>query len=445
MKRYNTVLLFFIALFSLCGCSYYIKEVPESSLSPAPSDQTLEGTEPSGMPTQEAILETEAERIEREARVYLAGLSKLFLSEDDIQQDQSGRLAVTDSGCYLRIDRGGYSREHIGYFDYATGRIIPWCNRPECQHVGTDCISYRPLTSYFDKLFYQEGRLYLIAKDEYGAYLESWKADGSDYRRLGTLWDKDRGFMDQVLGTPVYANADKDYLYYFFTEDYENYLIKRMALESGGEPELLATINPKGEKYGLLRLYLFEGELYITATADWGTEIFWYSDTTGEIETVLELEGELLDQVKIFIREGFLYYFQYYGNNGCEIVKRNMDSGESETLLLLQSYYEQNGEKRGYSYDFWSDGSYLYAKPNTVGESNEAIIYVIDFEGNKIENLTFFAENTKNVYDTGNYLLMYSYVNPVTGVRDTVSREQTLYRYDKRQLGTDYAWWEEME
>lgn len=129
MKRYNAVLLFFIVLFSLCGCSYYTKEIPEINLSPAP-----EGTLPSDMPTQGIIQETEEGRIEREARAYLAGLPEPFLPSGLDKGFQDGRLAMSDSGCYLRMDWSFYQSDYIGYCDMDISRFVLWCNRPECDH-----------------------------------------------------------------------------------------------------------------------------------------------------------------------------------------------------------------------------------------------------------------------------------------------------------------------
>lgn len=290
------------------------------------------------------------------------------------------------------------------------------------------------------KLFFWEGRLFLIASDEYGAYLESWNEDGSDYRKIGQLWDKDRSFIGFTESNAGYAIVYEGYLYYYFSEDYEVYQIKRIALEQGKEPELLTTIEPKGNEAAAVRLTMYEDILYITCETDWGTEFISYSLQTKEKHILWEQEHFNLNGTSCYVRNGFLYYCSMWAN----VVKQDLSSGEEEILLTLPAFIEKDGERKGISYAFWSDGVYLYIQKKWSSNNEPITVQVLDFEGNKIDSLTLCYADFTEVYDAGNYLLVQSNVNPMTG-KEEGELERILYRYDKRQIGTDYAWWEKME
>ncbi len=131
------------------------------------------------------------------------------LYSDENQWYNNWRVAETEQGIYLTINAYAKDRVTLVYFDKASRKAIPLCNRADCNHGDLDCDS--SLRGYNPNVYYYENMLYLIESSDEGTYLERMNPDGSNRERIRKLDNERHYFWTLIMhrGHFYYTGYDK--------------------------------------------------------------------------------------------------------------------------------------------------------------------------------------------------------------------------------------------
>ncbi|MCR5636250.1 MAG: hypothetical protein K6F76_03600 [Clostridiales bacterium] len=103
--------------------------------------------------------------------------------DDDICLSFYNNIAVAEGGYYFTT----FEHHMLYYFDKATKKVVPVCNRPECSHDSTDCNAYIGEIQHYPGLWYYDGKLYVLGYKSGIMGLYTVSKDGSEHSRLCDL------------------------------------------------------------------------------------------------------------------------------------------------------------------------------------------------------------------------------------------------------------------
>ena len=132
----------------------------------------------------------------------------LDLSKYDTENDESNELlngilwnqmAISDKGYYYWVMSGQY--DFLYFMDKATGKSVPLCNRPDCEHIDDNCNAYFKTVIHtpkdgieFDRnrVMFLDGYVYVIGHNMGGEhYLYRISEDGSKQEKYMKLYKKE--------------------------------------------------------------------------------------------------------------------------------------------------------------------------------------------------------------------------------------------------------------
>lgn len=363
MKKRSAIVLCIILLFGVSGCASYMEE----EVNNAPSPTLVE----------------EKSELQQKAEDYLAGVEEIKYVPDgkDHAFFIENSMTSSEKGIYF-LEGAGQTSRTLWYYDVLSGQAKPFCNRPECAHEQ-GCSSYLALEEYYDEaLFYDNGRIYLIAFEEDGGYLVSWAEDATDYQKVGRLWEKNAVIAQHEGYMQRKSLVHEGYLYFLLSEDFSNYKIYRYPL-NGGNAEELADFAK--QEVRAIQLHCFEEIFYLSIGSAVGTEVFLLDFTNKTMDLIWEDE---FSGSQLYVENGLLYGY----NNAKGLYSVNMQTGE-QTVLFQSPYAKKSSLK------FRCDGSYFYLENSTDYMAQKAEMpYTADFPEN-IQKRIYILEKNGTLID----------------------------------------------
>lgn len=273
------------------------------------------------------------------------------ISIEDVDLDVSqtyfkDRYVAKGEGGYYYFDNWG---EYILYFDEATKETIPLCSKAECSHDGKDCMSYVKGSQFDFQIFYYNGKLYWLTKENGMVELMECRADGSDRKVVGELYPYDINSSEADLmfaGGNVYFTKNGDTL----TDSEKSIFLKRMVLDTGAVESVYEHI---GTNCYIGKVKAYSDKIYFTVSETIRTGekmienrskgIYMYNNESGKTELVVD--NSVRDYC-IDTKNESLYY--YVHNKGLYKSK----NGKTELI------YEAT-EQTGFC-ELTYDGQYVY-------------------------------------------------------------------------------------
>lgn len=277
------------------------------------------------------------------------------------------RMAKSKNGYYYW---GEYSMETgnglLMFFDRATEKTVPVCNKPECSHSDENCNAWFNAESSVMEgvieynrniIMFYEGYVYVIGYDfEGNMYLYKVSEDGSTCEQYMKLYKQDTTVPGDPnsfhFGTPEIC-IHRGYVYYLEAFESEP-RIRRMKM--GGDTEEVV-FKLTGERSNVYRIKPYGDYVFFQAgnfIDDTCTKIeagvFAYNINTGEIKLVRK--GVYSDYV---IADNKLYYYHDKGTNVYDMV-----TGKEERLEGVNSENEQIYVDSQYVYVIGSETFNIY-------------------------------------------------------------------------------------
>lgn len=284
------------------------------------------------------------------------------------------RMAKSKNGYYywgeFPIEKG---EGLLMFFDRATEKTVPVCNKPECSHMDESCNAWFDAKSSVENgdieydrsiMMFYEGHVYVIGYDfEGNMYLYKVSEDGStceQYMKLYKNEPTEPGNPNSINCATPEICIHRGYVYYLEAFESEP-RIRRMKM--GGDTEEVV-FKLTGERPNVYRIkpygdYVFfqAGNFIDDTYIDIEAGVFAYNINTGEIKLVRK--GVYSDYV---IADNKLYYYHDKGTNVYDMV-----TGKEERLEGVNSENDQ----------IYVDSQYVY-----VMESETVKIY--DLRGNLV-------------------------------------------------------------
>jgi len=455
-KRILALILIF-CLTSLLDCQpYYMENLNNTTSESAITDNISSQPYPTVELNENQIIneepnessQTDIEKLTDDVTDYLANQEQItFLpTNEDNSYYSAQTFTSSEKGFYFL--KGTYS-EHIWFYDSESGKASILCSRAECSH-GEDCDAYRDCEEYcMTAIFYYGHRLYMIGKDDEGGYLDSWNEDGSKYKRIVKLWDKNV-FCDEAEGllkkTEIIHNG---YMYYLvYNAPKAETELYRVAIDGSANCEKLAHFETN--KLELLSLDLYANGEYIyivNSRLNNGAQILEYDIQSDSIKVIYEgIDWRILGLCFI---DNYLYFFE----NETGLLR--MDTATYEYDIIMDAPY---GGKFQLSYD----GNYLFVN-NSVsvktirikteyGRIDESIpidlqymVYVITKDGKLIDELVFHGDVERILFGDNRYLIAlqadYDNVLVENNMAGGLVSGKYVTIYDKRLIGSGFNFW----
>lgn len=231
----------------------------------------------------------------------------------------------TEKGYYLQNEGLLY------FFDYALGKMIVVCGKPECPHNDNDCNAWinSKLLSYYD------GKLYYTNCDAiHNSYTTfcSMNLDGTNHTDVQIIQIAEPGPRFNCAD-PVFVNG----IIYFMEPDHSVYRVglgqkvENAVMLIGGEPENMIQISEwklwgDGDKAYAMNRYMDNNgnehdRLYLLGGSAANTREIWSSQ-----QMVNSLSGD----ASWYIMNGQLYYYL----SGSGLWSIDLSSGKSEKISL---------------------------------------------------------------------------------------------------------------
>lgn len=248
-----------------------------------------------------------------------------YVPGEDCQQQWNtwsitvGKMSTEGEGGYYFYDD---SAARLLYFhDYATGRTVPVCNRPDCDHTD-DCSA--KLDFGMNYLHYYDGMLYTLNSIGNDVILQRISPDGATKDVVGRVFSMSNSgsVMAAFHRGYVYCVPTGQGLVNHQTELY------RMYLGGGKEAEVIHKFDSVLGGEAFIRAYgnylYIQHQFYADKDASgYNANLWQYDIHTGEMELILEGMRRMFA-----VDDEHLYY-----DSDTQVIARNLETGE-ETVLL---------------------------------------------------------------------------------------------------------------
>jgi hypothetical protein len=328
------------------------------------------------------------------------------------------------------------------FYDLESCSLVPWCDRADCNHRNIYCNAFFEKESYLQRIYYYDGKVYMISKDEDFYYIESFDKDGSNQKKECRL----KAIEGYETGVGIYFY--NQYVYYHKSYNDETPGIYRRPVSDMSREELVIAFNEEE--------YLWDLEIYIV-----NDTIYYYVtqkyDDTGEMEfkrvnidgsdpqLIYVPENEYIHNMTVTEEGDIYYYFPYKG-------LMRIKNGEHTAELL---YEEDTIGYRGITYD----GTYLYVENGLASDmllafedqkgeerytkDEQIYMMVFDKEGNLVDRLHVeIAPDSEN--GTSTFAEDYFYTFRGMGGDERVflaTCDLELIVFDKAKLFSDEQTW----
>ena len=353
----------------------------------------------------------------------------LDLSKYDTENDENDEIidgiiwnymAISDKGYYYWVMSGQY--DFLYFMDKATGKSVPLCNRPDCEHIDDSCNAYFKTVIHtpedgieFDRnrVMFLDGYVYVIGHNMAGEqYLYRVSEDGSKQEQYMRLYKKELTQTGSDGSSVTYTTPEicihKGYVYFIIPKESVP-TIYRMQL---GSEKVEKVFEIKTERPNLYRMLpygdflFFQAGTYSEDYLDVDGGIFAYNITNGEIKLV---KSEAISAYKVvgnslyYAKSDGVYRFAMDGT----LDERIVEYEEYTTFSADEKYIYIEGDRNIIIYDingdyiltpqlsgtleiidtYFGDSKYIFAKGfETVG--TETKTYRVYIEVSQIENGT---------------------------------------------------------
>ena len=332
----------------------------------------------------------------------------LDLNSYDIINDESNepsndilwsRMAISDKGYYYWGRQGFY--HYLYFMDRTTGKSVPLCNRPDCEHIGKECNAYfnngetSPDGIEYDTnlLFYYDGYVYVLGHNGEGQqYLYKLSEDGSKKEQYMKLYKKELTQPGAEGYSAMYSTPEvcihKGYVYYIIPRETVPTLY-RIQLGTEMVEEVIKIDTERPNLYRMLAygdFVFFQAGTYSEDYLKVDGGIFAYNITNGDIKLVKD------DAISTYKLNGTNLYY----STGDGIYKKDMYDGTEKKII---SY-----EKRSV---FSVAGNYIYLEDGydlkVYDEKGEYILTVKEGEGQSVPSIYYgdsdyiFAKGSETV------------------------------------------------
>lgn len=337
-------------------------------------------------------------------------------------------ISTTPAGAYFNM-----RANRIGYFDDATGSVIPLCNRPECVHNDQSCTAY--VDAQMFAVFTNPNKTKLFVSyfsdtektDTYPVqYIYSMDLNGENKKQIFRL-----ATGDQILENYVF---DGDDLYFIIQKkDYNtrttNFVINRLNCQTGDIAEIY-TLDEVHFIVGACDKYLILDNQF--SSSDGLYSLFKFDIETHSMESIFKTEFTSEDtNSSAYMNGEYMYTFMPNGEKTAQLSKTNILTGQTSVLSENVTYYGTH--KRDYLSPFFAkDKMFIESSLPPLDDSiiRRAQLVCIDLNSGETKNI-----NIKDPYgnpvafkgETENY---YIYINSFVYV------DMSVYNED----GTEEIW-----
>lgn len=409
----------------MCGCT----KLNDTGITQQPGNMVTCSPTVAFHPIEE-LSETEKYLLDKELISYTP-------DGDDHAYYYIPRFASTEVGVYYLSE--GLNGGSVYFYDIANKKATPLCSRIDCKHRDSGCTAYRGDDEYYtEAVFYDSGRIYMIATTDEGGYLDSWAGDGSDYKRGIKLWDNNTFTYDYDENTQRIAAIHRGYFYYMWSDDYYIRHITRVKLNGSSEPEELATIDSREYADGTMgtRMHVSGEKVYVMLMqVPLSTSVFTIDISTKEKKLIYSNNAYNRD---IYVENEKIYVVDY------DKLYR-VDASTGEKMLLCELPY-------GGTFIISSDGEFIYAdniyaqltikmaykngKTDVIDkrapEDLKRTVYVYDMDGNPVDEIVFNDSDSYVFFGDRRYMFAMLH-NPDYGPK--------LSYLDKRLIGSGLHEW----
>ena len=303
------------------------------------------------------------------------------------------RGASSDLGLYFWEE----SRGKLMYYDKASKRQVPLCNRPNCKHEDETCNAdfYSRITGpidFYKSMIYYHGENVYIVGDDSESYVNLYKVapDGSGWEKYMTLFKAEKTITMENDGMSVEWRYPSIYLHkeYVYYVDNSESLPKLRRIQMGGS-EIEIVAESQGDRAMLYRVKCYGDFVFFQSAYYIGEEIFGgiyaYNVKNGEVALVKAdaiRDYYLVDDLLYYEMGEIIYQYDLRTGETTELsVRCSNDSGNylvNETGIYVATsgigsldIYDKDGKHLGnitdqriWSIYFGEDGYFL---ADTIG------------------------------------------------------------------------------
>lgn len=345
----------------------------------------------------------------------------LDLSKYDIENDENDEIidgiiwnymAISDKGYYYWVMSGQY--DFLYFMDKATGKSVPLCNRPDCEHIDENCNAYYKTVIHssadgveFDRsrvLFY-DGFVYVLAHDFDGVhYLYRISEDGSKQEQYMRLYKKELTQTGSEGQSIRYTTPEicihKGYVYYIIPRETVP-TVYRMQLGSEKVEKVFELKTDRPNLYRMLPygdFIFFQAGIFSEDYFDVDGGIFAFNIINGEIKLV---KSEAISAYKVvgnnlyYAKSDGVYRFEMNGTFDERIVEYEqypifsvdneyiyIEDGDNIAIYNIEGEYVLNPQMNDaleISENYFGDDKYIFANGyETVGTELKSCLMYID-------------------------------------------------------------------
>ena len=374
-----------------------------------------------------------------------AGNERETASDREYPARDYGALAdSTGDGIYLQMLN---TSSFLFYMDRKTGKIVWLCGKADCEHGTEGCNAYFKDRLVPDSLQIYENHLYVMehATREHDSILYRMDLDGSSREKVLEFPSENGSGAARIVGDSLYISGGT------MEDDVTVSYIYRQKLDGKEPPEAIFPLEDGGWDARIFpeivsagdKLYFFEKRVRET-----GQDHYEIENAAWEYDTRTEEFRELLksgNYFTFFAAEGWIYYCEYeipedpYATADARfypVMRKNIDTGETEQTEippgLLTTY----------------DGKYCYILQYETQEQVQRLnrIDVCTLDGELKEQIESPVDRNLEVIDMLNIGCTYDAVvaHYCPGDAEGIHRRETIYVYDKSQIGTGKGKWEQI-
>lgn len=432
MKKTKILSVVLLCGLSLIGCSDNDENVT------TPTNQT-QITTTNDTETESTPEEASTAKSDTTAATYNEEL--LDLNSYDVINDSSDEARTHYIGFDLAVSDNGYyisETQWITFMDKASGKYVPWCNRPDCTHEGEDCNAYfnglsqGDLSYNLSYLQFYDGSLYTMGQKTDGSVsLCKISEDGSvreNYMNLCKVEPTAVGGEGTHYRTPEIC-IHRGYVYYIMPLE-ATPTLRRMKLGTE-EVEELFKLPEGGAMMYRMRPYgdfvFFQGGDFTEEGISGMTSgIYAYNVENGELKLVKDGAISTYD-----VSGSTLYYTNSEGVSAYDLA-----SGKDSLFI-----------KNSNNPVFSVDDRYLYVENEDLSsEKNNLIVEVYDMSGKLVNEI----QADKSI---GHRIGQIHYGDGIYLFAEGMVDENTLHpkgarfyaKVDDIEAGDGYLYWQPME
>ena len=359
----------------------------------------------------------------------------LDLSKYDIENDESDEtidgiiwnyMTISDKGYYYWVMSGQY--DFLYFMDKATGKSVPLCNRPDCEHIDDKCNAYFKTVIHsaedgieFDRnrVLFCDGYVYILGHDFDGEhYLYRISEDGSKQEQYMRLYKKELTQTGSEGQSMTYTTPEicihKGYVYFIIPRETVP-TIYRMQLGSEKVEKVFELKTERPDLYRMLPygdFIFFQAGIFSEDYLDVDGGIFAYNVTNGDIKLV---KSNAISAYKVvgnslyYAKSDGVYRYDMNGTFDERIVEyenypifsvddkyiyiedgRNIKIYDIKGEYILTPQVDDNLDIFGI---YFGDNKYIFAYGvETVGEDKKSCLFYFDIS--EIENGTALWRKT---------------------------------------------------